>query len=256
MISIVNTPNFTGVTIRGDYYDLYNLVQALYEIAISEFSEKHQEYIDMSLRVLSVCYDIRHAFMAHRDIYLVDNNMTEEKMKWHSLIVPKTNVYYSCNCLYPEMFYLMLVLNDLVKLRIKDMTKSKDVYVGALNGKAVWDETIAVIRQFQAAFAKCVKETLAPATYTRWLNLMNQNYIGLDEMLFQYLDRLNIEFIKMSRERRAKSVFTMARRIAEFRTDPEYQIMERAVFDADKEHGWHPEEVHFVDDEYPEEWEW
>jgi pyruvate/2-oxoacid:ferredoxin oxidoreductase alpha subunit len=89
MISIVNTPNFTGVTIRGDYYDLYNLVQALYEIAISEFSEKHQEYIDMSLRVLSVCYDIRHAFMAHRDIYLVDNNMTEEKMKWHSLIVPE-----------------------------------------------------------------------------------------------------------------------------------------------------------------------
>lgn len=37
--------------------------------------------------------------------------MTEDKMKWYSIIAPKNNLYFSCNYLYPEMFFAMLALN-------------------------------------------------------------------------------------------------------------------------------------------------
>ena len=63
MISIRNTENFTGVTIRGDFDDFYSLVEAFFEITIDEFSEKYQKYISASTRLLGICYDIRHAYM-------------------------------------------------------------------------------------------------------------------------------------------------------------------------------------------------
>ena len=94
MLAIKNTPNLTGVTISGDYYDFYNLVEAFHEITINEYSEKRHQYIEISTRVLGLCYDIRHAYQGDREVELVDNNMTEDKMKWHSSITPKSNVYW------------------------------------------------------------------------------------------------------------------------------------------------------------------
>lgn len=92
MITITNTPNLTGVTISGDFSDLYNLVEAFHEIAIDKYSEKHHRYIEISTRVLGLCYDIRHAYQGDRAVELVDNagqyvdllnikyiNMTKEK---------------------------------------------------------------------------------------------------------------------------------------------------------------------------------
>ena len=40
MISMKLTKNLTGVTIRGDYDDLYNLVEAFYDITIDDYIEK------------------------------------------------------------------------------------------------------------------------------------------------------------------------------------------------------------------------
>lgn len=51
MIRITNTPSLTGVTISGDFYDLFNLVEAFHEITIDEFTEKHRSYIEISTRV-------------------------------------------------------------------------------------------------------------------------------------------------------------------------------------------------------------
>ena len=43
MISMRFTENFAGVTIRGDYDDLYNLVEAFYDIklGVSQAAKKH-----------------------------------------------------------------------------------------------------------------------------------------------------------------------------------------------------------------------
>lgn len=256
MISIRNTANLAGVIIRGDYDDFYNLVEAFHEITIDEFSEKHQRYIDISIRVLGLCYDVRHAFQGDREIELVDNNMTEDKMKWHSIIVPKNNVYYSCNYLYPEMFFVMLALNELVKLRIRDLTKTKYISREAMDRKVIWDETIAMIRLFQAEFVRCFKETVSEGTFTRWANVMNSNDIGIENIAGQYVDLLNIDYVNMTKEKRLKNLSSIAKRMAQFRYDDEHKEIKEVVTEAAKEYGCEPEMISLEEIEYPDDFEW
>lgn len=256
MITIKNTPNLTGVTISGDYNDLYNLVEAFHDITIGEYSEKHRRFIDISTRVLGLCYDIRHAYQGDREVELMDNNMNADKMKWHSIIAPKSNVYYSCNCLYPEMFLIMLALNTLVELRIKYLTKAKYIYNEAMDKKVIWDETIATIRFLQAEFVKCVKGTFTEATFARWMNVMNSGYINIEDITVQYVDLLNIKYINMTKEKRLKNLSSIARRIVEFRYDNEHIEIKEVVMEAAREHQCEPGAITLQGVEYPEDIEW
>lgn len=76
----------------------------------------------------------------------------------------------------------MLALNELIELRIKDLTKTKFIYKEAMDKKVIWDETIAIIRLFQAEFVKSVKGTFSDVSFARWLNLMNGSYIGIEDI--------------------------------------------------------------------------
>lgn len=256
MITLQNTRNRAGVCISGDYNDLNALVDAFHEIAIDEFSEKYTNYIDISTRVLGLCYDVRHAMQGDRDVELMDNGMNEDLMRFHSVIAPKKNVYYKCNCLYPEMFFVMIALNELIKLRARTLVKSKYGYNDLLDGKAVWDETIAVIRTFQAKFQKCVRELLTEASFARWLKVMNRDYIGIEEIAGQYIDFLNIEYINMSKEKREKSLTKMARRIAEFQSDKDFIEINEVVKEAALEYGCQKESIRLVGIEYPDDIDW
>ncbi len=256
MITIKNTPNLTGVVISGDFNDFYYLVEVLHEITVNEYSEKHHQYYDISTRVLGLCYDVRHAYQGDREIELVDNHMTEDLMKWHSIITPKSNVYYSCKYLYPEMFFVMLALNRLVELRIKELTKAKYIYREALDKKVIWDDTIATIRSFQAAFAKCVKETFTTAAFSRWLSVMNSDNIGIENIAGQYVDLLNIKYINMTKEKRKKNLSSIAKRIAEFRYDSDHEEIKKVVMEAAKEFRCQPGEIRLQGIEYPEDIEW
>ena len=256
MITIKNTPNLTGVTISGDFNDLYNLVEAFHDITINEYSEKHHQYINISTRVLGHCEDIRPAYQGDREVELVDNNMTEDNMKRHSIIVPKSNVYYSCNCLYPEMFFVTLALNELVELRIRNLTKTKYIYKEAMDKKVIWDGTIAIIRLFQAEFVKCVKETITDATFARWMNVMNSDYISIEDIAGQYVDLLNIKYINTAKEKRLKNLSSIAKRIAEFRYDNDHKEIKEVVTEAAREHRCEPGAIKLQGIEYPEDFEW
>lgn len=256
MITIKNTPNLTGVAISGDFNDLYNLVGAFHDIVIDEYSKKHHQFIDISTRILGVCYDIRHACQGDREVELVDNHMNEDKMKWHSIIVPKNNVYYSCNCFYPEMFFVMLALNELVELRNKDLTKAEYTYKRAMDKKVIWDETIAIIRLFQAEFVKCVKSTFTDTTFVRWINIMNGDYIGIEDIAVQYIDLLNFKYINMTREKRLKKLYSIARRIAEFRYDKDHIEIKKVVIKAAREHGCVQGDIQLQGFDYPDNFEW
>jgi hypothetical protein len=182
--------------------------------------------------------------------------MTEDKMKWHSIIAPKNNVYYSCNYLYPEMFFVMLALNALVELRIKDLTKTRYIYKEAMDKKVIWDETIATIRLFQAEFVKCVKGTLTEATFARWMNVMNSDYISIEDIAGQYVDLLNIKYIDMNKEKRLKNLSSIAKRIAEFRNDSEHTEIKEAVTGAARQYGCEPGAIKMRGFDYPENFEW
>jgi hypothetical protein len=73
MIFLKNTPKHTGVTIYGDYMDFENLYDALHEIVGDE--NEFPRFHSARIRVLGVCYDLRHALMGDREIEFVDNGI-------------------------------------------------------------------------------------------------------------------------------------------------------------------------------------
>jgi len=256
MIKVENTPNLTGVKISGDYNDLCNLVEALHEISDLGDEVRLRGYHVMTTRVLGLCYDIRHAFQGDREVELVENGMDEDKMKWHKIITPKNNVYYSCNCLYPEMFYIMIALNSLIELRIRILTKKSYVFSEAFDKNVIWDKSIAQMRILQAAFAECLKETVSEGTYSRLLNSLNSKYSNIEMLTHQYIDHLNIRYVSMTKEKRLKNLGSFARRIANFEYDDEHEKISMTVRDAAKLFDCMPGEIKIKGLDYPEEIEW
>lgn len=76
MIAIESTANHAGVTIKGDFFDLYALYDALHEVVGDDY--EYPYFYDVRLRVLALCYDLRHAFMGDREVAFVDNGLDEE----------------------------------------------------------------------------------------------------------------------------------------------------------------------------------
>ena len=256
MIRIKNTPNFAGVEISGDFNDFESLVNAFYKVTVDESSQKNQAYIHISTRVLGLCYDIRHAMQGEREIELVENGINDAVMKFHSLIAPRNNVYYKCNYLYPEMFFTMLALNDLVKLRMRELTKSKYTFDLAFEKDVIWDETIATIRLFQARFTECFEKIVTENAFNRWLKLMNNRYISFHEIAVQYMDLLNMKYLKMNNEKRLKNLTIIAKRIAEFQTDPDHIEIREVITQGVREQGCSESDLSLEGIEYPEEILW
>lgn len=254
MITITPTENLTGVHIEGSSDDFHALVDSFYALAIDEHDEKNEQYIDMSTRVLALCYDIRHAFMGDREIYLRENNMNEDIMRAHNIITPTHNVSFGCYYLYPEMAYNMMAVSELIELRARKL--SKRGYAFSDDYRVVWDEPIAHVRMLQASFAGCMKEVMSPNSYMRWLKLVNDSCSGIAYMTMQYLDMLNIKYLGLSKEKRQKGLYTYARRIAEHRSDDDCIAICEAVDEGAREYGVPPSEIRLQNIDYPEEIIW
>ncbi len=256
MLKIENTENLTGVCISGDYEDLYNLVEAFHEITVNEYDDAYDErYAKISSRVLGLCYDVRHAYQGDRQVEFVENGMDKHKMIYHEIVVPKSNVYYKVNYLYPEMIYILIALNELVRFRMKNLAKT-NMYDIAFSKNVIWDETIATIRFFQSMFVKCVKETLSEAAFSRFLNMTTKAYTNIYIMAHQYLDLLNIRYINMDKEKRLKNLSIFTKRIVEFMTNVEHNEIKTEVENAAKEHNCHSDDIRMVGCDYPEVTDW
>ena len=256
MIKLENTEKLTGISIIGDYYDLDNLVEAFHTITVDEFSGENSEYVEMSTRILSICYDIRHAYQGDREVILMDNNMDEYKMKYHSIVTNTKNIYYKCKCLYPEMLYTTLALNNLIDLRMQELTKKKYLPDMSIDKKVVWDKTIATIRNFQSEFALCAKELLTERQFSTWLRYMNEDSFVMYTMYHQFLDAMNVEYIHMSKEQRQKNFNKISKRIALYYEEDDYYSMKKSIDDAAKRFNCHKSEINLKDLEYPEDIEW
>lgn len=259
MIQISNTENLAGVSICGDWYDLEQLVDALHEITVSDFDgvdKQTRPYVNISIRVLGLAYDIRHAAQGDREYLLKENGIDDSHQEYHHIILPRQNVYFSCNVLYPEMILLMMALNELVQLRIAKLVKSKYRYDAVYDKKVIWDQTISVVRMLQSAFQKAISDVLSPSSYSRWLNLVTDRYIDIARITDPFIDTHNIRYIGMSREERAKKLLTITRRFVEYKHDPENNHFREAIDEAVKERGWEESNLRFQGLEYPKVIEW
>jgi hypothetical protein len=136
------------------------------------------------------------------------------------------------------------------------LTKTKYIYKEAMDKKVIWDDTIAIVRLFQAEFVKCVKGTFTDTSFARWMNVMNSDYISIEDIAGQYIDLLNIKYINMTKEKRLKNLSSISKRIAEFRNDNDHIEIKEVVDEAAAERGCAPGDIHLQGFEYPEEFEW
>lgn len=249
MIFVKNTPNNTGVAVYGDHMDFENLYEALHTIVGDE--EEFLSHVNARLRVLGVCYDIRHAIMGDREVEFVENGMDADKMKWMSTITPDKNVYLKIYVLWPEMLFVIMVLNDFVRMYAGK--KAKKSYDLLLDKQNIWDEAIAQVRFFQSATAKCIKETVSGASFSRMINLMNKDYTWFEGYAAQYVDMLNCRFLDMDNEKRLKSIPTMAKRLAEH--GDEYRAVKEDIIAAAKEYNCPVENIR-ANVDYPDDFEW
>lgn len=256
MIEIDRTENLTGITIKGDFNDFDQLVDALYEITIDEENEKHQRYFNISTRLLGLSYEIRHAFQGGRDITLEPNGITDSTLKNHSIIAPKNNVYYSCNYLLPEMLVAILTINDLINLRMRLIEKPKGNYNISENKMVIWDPTINTLRNFQSAFYTCMKEVLTPTVFTRWLGIMNKRYHDMCNIEGYYIDLLNIKYLKMSPEIRKNKITNISKRLHEYNFDNDHTNIEETIRVGAIELGCRKDQISLEGFEYPDEIEW
>ncbi len=249
MIKAELTPRHAGIAIAGDYEDLNHLYDALIRILGDE--DEYAAYVSARIRILGLCYDIRHAYMGDRDIKVVDNNMTLEKMKLTGKVVHTTNVYYGFQVLMPEILFIVMALNDFCMLRARKETKQMPDPMR--HKKIIWDRDIAQIRMLQSAIFDCLAKALEPRAVTRLLNLMIQEYPWMDGYITQYLDELNVEILEMDQDKRLKFVTILAKRLTELDA-PDYLGLRREIKDYAKAMGIAPDEVRLNLD-YPDvEW--
>lgn len=109
------------------------------------------------------------------------------------------------------------------------------------------------MRVFQAAVVKCIRETVSAASFSRMMNLMIKQYTWFNGYVTQYVDILNCRFIDMNREKRLKSIPTMAKRLAE--QGDEYRQVKNEIIAAAKEYNTTVENISPGVD-YPEDIEW
>jgi len=130
MILIETTPNLFGISLQGDYNDLNELYDSLsryldfYQRNNREYPYHEYEYL------LSLNYDIRHAYQGDRNVKNVENNAnsigemagaiyelpTDAKKKFAKLRrdFSNGNLYFSVNILYPLVFHYMIALESIV----------------------------------------------------------------------------------------------------------------------------------------------
>ncbi|KAB8139470.1 hypothetical protein F9U64_00095 [Gracilibacillus oryzae] len=249
MIHANSTTNHAGIKITGDFYDFEKLYESLHTIVGEE--GEYYRFDGARLRVLGFCYDLRHAIMGHREVEFVENGMDEDKMKFLSIVGSDKNIYLSCTILWPEALFVMMALNDFVNLYASKQAKgSYRIYSDFRN---IWDSSITTVRQFQAAVANCMEETIPIKSINRIFKLMNNDYTWTDDYVTQYLDELNVAFIEMDTEKRLKNISIMAKRIAE--KGKGYQQLKEALEQAAREYNCPVSQLRTAT-EYPEFMDW
>ena len=239
MLKAQHTPNMTGVLITGDFDDFYELYEALHKI-VGDIEESGG-YYPSGIRVLGFCYDLRHAFMGHRNAGFKEHGLNEEQMQFLSLVGPKENLYLSFETLWPEMFFIVFSLENFIEqYKLREKTH-------------LWDENIAAVRKLQATIARLVEETLTPNKFAMFKKWMQPNYGAYYNYYTQFVDYLNDKWINMDAKKREKNFNIYAKRLAE--TSVEYLKQKKEIDEVALEDGVSPMEIQYIyDDESPIKW--
>ena len=205
MIRIRHTPNYAGVHISGDYSDFDELYEAVHRITRSY--EEDDGYGQPRRRILGLFNELRQAQLGNRGFEAVPNGFSARNDLWIPVEHTGSNVYLKFEALWPEVLFASFALNDFI--------------IHYMDGARVhsWDPSAAAVRKFQSAVASCLEETLSPNRYRQLRKYIDPHGLfaktKYQNYLIQYIDRLNIHFLRLPPERRPENISIMAKRICE-----------------------------------------
>lgn len=240
MIKLESTPNYAGVFVSGDSNDFDELYEALHFVVgeEGEFAGLDQ----VRLRVLGVCYDLRHAMMGDRGVRFVPNGMDRDKMRYLSIAGSESNIYLKFEVLWPELLFVSFSLNEFIDITVQ----SKKLHL--------WDPIIAAVRKFQAAVATCLAETLPESKFKMCKRYFEPHRLhSFYNYTTQYIDELNLKFIEMDADKRFANISIMVKRVNE--KNDRYYIVREDVEATAKHYGVSTDMIK-IKGEYPEEIDW
>jgi hypothetical protein len=247
MIRVKMTKNLGGFEIAGDFFDFDELYQAIYNV----LGETEHEYEGVEeIRILGLCYDLRHANMGSRDYEYVENAVHEESARYHGMILPPKNIYTSFKTYYPEMVFILLALNEKCREYATRLSKKKFDPYPFDTKEAMWDKSLAIVRTFQSVVFEALSKDLTPSSINRVKKLMSESYYTMENFYTQYLDVQNIKYIEMDREERVKKLTVLFKRFVE--PINEYNKLVDEIDDAAEYYNCHPTQIR-SGMEYPED---
>lgn len=199
MLAIQSTERLTGGRISGDYWDLDELINAIYEVIGDE--NRYYDYQGARHRILKVCLDLRKATQGECNIEFVANGIHKGIIKKKDTIAPDKNVYFSVEILWPELIFTALALNDFIDLYNEFIDMSP------------WNPHIATIRKFQSIVTECLKGHLPDEHFRVFMQLMVTKSPKYFRYATQYVDILNLEYLNLSIEERKANLGAFAIRL-------------------------------------------
>lgn len=258
MIKVKPTENLTGVTIQGDFNDFYELVESIHRITGVD-EDRSEIYYGVKHRLLGICYEIRHAFMGDREIILEENGMCESIMKWHEMITPTKNVYYSVNVLFPEAIFMAASVPKMDffssiyygMYRRKRIDKDKS-YSAMLYAEYIRDK--ANLEMLCAGVWQAVGEVIGDEELEKLFQMIQRTDESYMYYVTHYIDKCNIELLKTDVEKRRDKIRNIAKRIV--KKPQAYTNMEKDLKFWAKEYNTSIYELEDMRIEYPDDFDW
>ncbi|MEC1178072.1 hypothetical protein P9B03_06215 [Metasolibacillus meyeri] len=239
MLTIQPTTLLTGARISGDYWDLDQLVNAIYQITGDE--KRYYDYQGSRDRILNVCYKLRQATKGEHHIDYIANGINRGIQIKQKKMMPEKNIYFGVDILWPELLFTTIALNDFIRLHQELIDDSP------------WNQHIATVRNFQALVIDNLYELIGEEHYAIFLHVLNEKVAAYFRYATQYVDVLNIEYLSLSKEERAAHLSAFAIRLVVEGED--YNLLLDQLMQAAKEtkHALHDLQISL---KYPEFIDW
>ncbi|MDO4797996.1 MAG: hypothetical protein Q4A01_08250 [Coriobacteriales bacterium] len=261
MLSVRMTPNLLGIEITGDYDELNRLYDAVWAVVGHEYDQETgatEQGVIMRTRLLALCYDLRKAYEAGRNIRYVDNGMDRDKAQYLELgLPPLQNLEYSVEVLYPEALYEVMLLGYLLSLYQAKLVKRKSFsHYEANDPRVVFDPVCAEVRMYQSLVLEAVRERTSSNTFSRIRKKVTEGQDLVYDLYPQWVDIINIDWCDMTPKKRQSGLSTVARDIADHYSNIEYLDLKRDIDAYVRETGASRDNVQLAGLDYPEEYDW
>lgn len=248
MLDIKVTENYGGIEVKGDYADFEQLYDSIFEIIGDE--EDYPTLEKLRIQILAFCYDLRHAKQGNREIELVENNMNDEIMKWHSIITPINNVYYKFKYILTQAIFVVYSLNIFI-----DNYKYKK-YKSSYYTKVVYDEAVNIVQEFQSKVIKAIVQILSEKNKKIFLKLFYDREFGTNRLVHQYLELIDCRYLTKNKEDRLKGLVNTTKRVIRYWEYQEYIDLEQELIEYAEKNQCDIDDIMIDGTEYPEEIDW